>query len=178
MTRYAVSVGDQEYQVEVQDSGLLVDGEPVVFEMTSLNDNGLHLFRRAERSTEMYFKTSDHIEYEVLVDGRCLVARVDLAYRRSRRSCESAAAGQVLAPMPGLVVDVLVQVGQAVEEGQALLVQESMKMQMQLRAPCAGRVVDVRIEVGDQVGKGADLIRITPACASDPEAAPRCESTG
>ena len=162
MTHYAVSVGDREYNVEVQDSGLLVNGEPVAFELTSLNGNGLHLFRHAEQSTEMYFKTSDHSDYEVLVDGRCLVARVDPAYRRSRRSCEPSAAGEVVAPMPGLVVDVLVQVGQTVEEGQSLLVQESMKMQMQLRAPCAGRVVEVSIKAGDQVGKGASLVRVTP----------------
>jgi len=64
--------------------------------------------------------------------------------------------------MPGLVVDVLVKVGQIVKEGQALLVQESMKMQMQLRAPCAGRVMDVSIKVGDQVGKGAPLVRVMP----------------
>jgi len=44
MTHYAVSVGDREYKVEVQDSGLLVNSEPVAFELTSLNDNGLHLF--------------------------------------------------------------------------------------------------------------------------------------
>jgi len=153
MTHYAVSVGDREYNVEVQDSGLLVNGEPVAFELTSLN---------GKQSTEMYFKTSDHSDYEVLVDGRCLVARVDPAYRRSRRSCEPSAAGEVVAPMPGLVVDVLVQVGQTVEEGQSLLVQESMKMQMQLRAPCAGRVVEVSIKAGDQVGKGASLVRVTP----------------
>ncbi|MCJ7549611.1 MAG: hypothetical protein MUQ30_08010, partial [Anaerolineae bacterium] len=119
MTRYAVSVGNREYNVEVQESGLLVNDEPVAFELTSLNDNGLHLFRRAEQSTEMYFKTSDHSDYEVLVGGRCTLARVDPANRRSRTSCESAVAGQVVAPMPGLVVDVLVQVGQIVEEGQA-----------------------------------------------------------
>ena len=168
MTRYAVSVGNREYNVEVQESGLLVNGEPVAFELTSLNGNGLHLFRREQQSMEMYFKAVDHSDYEVLVGGRCTLARVDPANRRSRTSCESDAAGQVVAPMPGLVVDVLVQVGQTVEEGQALLVQESMKMQMQLRAPCAGRVVDVSIKAGDQVGKGAALVRVTPECAPAP----------
>ena len=170
MTRYAVSVGDREYNVEVQDSGLSVNDEPMAFELTSLNDNGLHLFRREAQSTEMYFKTVDDSGFEVLVDGRCVVARVDPAHRRSRTRRESAAVGKVAAPMPGLVVDVLVQVGQTVEEGQALLVQESMKMQMQLRAPCAGRVVEVSIQPGDQVGKGAFLVRVTPApeCAAAP----------
>lgn len=160
MTRYAVLVGDQEYNVEVLESGLLVNDEPVAFELASLNGNGLHLFRREEQSTEMYFKTSDHSDYEVLVGGHCLVTRVDLAHRRLRTGRDSAAAGQVGAPMPGLVVDVLVRAGDEVEEGQVLLVQESMKMQMQLRAPCAGRVADVSVQPGDQVGKGDALVRV------------------
>ena len=186
MTVYAVSVGDREYRVEVGESQLLVDGEPVAFELTSLNGNGLHLFRRGERSTEMYFKpASPHdipesvrdaggAQYEVVVNGRPLLARVDggsgsgqvggrLAHRRGRRGGADAGIDQgpgahTRAPMPGLIVEVLVQMGQAVRKGDVLLTQESMKMQMQLRAPADGRVTAVRVKVGDQVEKGAVLV--------------------
>ncbi len=62
--------------------------------------------------------------------------------------------------MPGLVVDVLVQAGQAVEQGDVLLTQESMKMQMQLRAPFAGRVKAVHVAPGEQVDKGALMVEV------------------
>jgi len=162
MTRYAVSVGDQEYRVEVGETGLLVNDEPVAFELRSLNGNGLHLFRREQQTLEMYFKTANHSDFEVLVGGRCLAARVDPAHRRSRSSRDAATVVKVSSPMPGLVVDVMVSAGDMVEEGEALLIQESMKMQMQLRAPCAGRVAELRVATGDQVGKGDVLVRVEP----------------
>jgi biotin carboxyl carrier protein len=56
--------------------------------------------------------------------------------------------------MPGRVVRVLVNDGQDVEEGEAIVVIEAMKMQNELRAPKAGRVVRVSVGVGDAVGAG------------------------
>jgi biotin carboxyl carrier protein len=181
MTIYAVSVGEREYQVEVKESQLLVDGEPVAFELTSLNGNGLHLFRSGERSTEMYFKPADAQEtsapeYEVVVNGRPLLTRVDggpalrhAGRRRGSRAggedaSDQGSASQTKAPMPGLIVEVIVEVGQVVLKGDVLLTQESMKMQMQLRAPIDGRVTGVRVKAGDQVEKGAVLVTIEAGC--------------
>ncbi len=166
MTKYAVSVGDQEYQVEVGAAGLLVDGQPVSFELTSLNGNGLHLLRRGAESTELYFKTmpgggpGGNNGYEICVHGHHLLARVDPASRRSRRAGQETVAGDIVAPMPGLVVDLLVEKGQRVEQGEVLLIQESMKMQMQLRAPFAGRIEALQVEPGQRVEKGALMARV------------------
>jgi acetyl/propionyl-CoA carboxylase alpha subunit len=60
----------------------------------------------------------------------------------------------VKAPMPGRVVRVLVNDGQDVAEGEAIVVIEAMKMQNELRAPKGGRVVRVAVGVGDAVGAG------------------------
>jgi biotin carboxyl carrier protein len=59
--------------------------------------------------------------------------------------------------MPGRVVRVLVEVGQEVEEGQALVVIEAMKMQNELKSPKAGRVARIAVGVGDTVGAGEVL---------------------
>jgi acetyl/propionyl-CoA carboxylase alpha subunit len=61
------------------------------------------------------------------------------------------------APMPGRVVRVLVETGQEVEEGQALVVIEAMKMQNELKSPKAGRVARIAVGVGDTVGAGEVL---------------------
>ncbi len=60
----------------------------------------------------------------------------------------------VKAPMPGRVVRVLVKDGQDVEEGEAIVVIEAMKMQNELRAPKAGRVVRVSVGVGMRLVRG------------------------
>ncbi len=67
-------------------------------------------------------------------------------------------AGSLLAPMPGSVVQVAVQVGDTVDTGDVLVVLEAMKMEHGLRAPHAGTVREVRVEVGEQVESGSVLV--------------------
>ncbi len=64
---------------------------------------------------------------------------------------------QITAPMPGKVVRVLVQVGDAVEAGQGLLVVEAMKMQNEIRAPKTGTVECLLVAEGQAVNAGEVL---------------------
>jgi methylmalonyl-CoA carboxyltransferase small subunit len=61
-------------------------------------------------------------------------------------------------PVTGLVIHVDVAAGQAVEEGQLLMVLESMKMETQVTAPCAGVVARVHVAAGDSVKAGQVLV--------------------
>ena len=62
--------------------------------------------------------------------------------------------------MPGNIIAVNVNEGDVVEANQAVVVIESMKMQMQVRAPFAGRVKRINAMAGAQVEKGALLVQI------------------
>ena len=64
---------------------------------------------------------------------------------------------QVTAPMPGKIVRVLVQAGDAVEAGQGLLVVEVMKMQNEIRAPKTGKVERLMVTEGQNVNAGEVL---------------------
>jgi propionyl-CoA carboxylase alpha chain len=66
--------------------------------------------------------------------------------------------GSLHAPMPGSVIKVLVTEGEAVAEGQVLVVLEAMKMEHSLRAPHPGTVTSVRTSPGDQVEAGEILV--------------------
>jgi acetyl/propionyl-CoA carboxylase alpha subunit len=68
-----------------------------------------------------------------------------------------APAGSLLAPMPGLVRRVLVEVGAVVTAGQPLLVLEAMKMEQTVAAPAAGVVAELRAKAGEQVAAGQVL---------------------
>jgi biotin carboxyl carrier protein len=65
---------------------------------------------------------------------------------------------QVLAPMPGKVVRVLVEVGQEVEAGAGLVVVEAMKMQNELKSPKAGAVAELHVQPGATVNAGEVLV--------------------
>ncbi len=77
--------------------------------------------------------------------------------------------GRLTAPMPGKVISVLVQAGQRVTKGQALLVMEAMKMEHTIAAPLSGEVTLLHFGVGDQVPEGEVLVAIESPAA--PEAA-------
>jgi len=67
-------------------------------------------------------------------------------------------AGRLSAPMPGRIVQLLVAAGDAVRQGQPLLVVEAMKMEHTIAAPRDGTIAAVRYAVGDLVEEGAELI--------------------
>jgi biotin carboxyl carrier protein len=79
-----------------------------------------------------------------------------------RRPHEETARGEIHAPMPGLVVEILTAIGDRVEAGSPLVVVEAMKMQNALPAPLSGRVTAVSVAAGTPVESGALLLTIAP----------------
>ncbi len=73
------------------------------------------------------------------------------------------AGGRLTAPMPGTVIDVLVEAGDTVEAGQPLLILEAMKMEHTINSPNAGTVAEVMYSAGDLVEDGAELLSLESA---------------
>ena len=69
---------------------------------------------------------------------------------------------QVLAPMPGLVIEVLSNIDDRVNAGDPVAVIEAMKLLQTLTAPCDGVVSQINFIAGESVGSGAVLIEIKP----------------
>jgi len=78
----------------------------------------------------------------------------------SSRSAHRAVSGALEAPMPGRVIVVRVEPGQAVTKGQEVLVVEAMKMENVLRAPRDGTVKSVAARPGDMVSPGVVLVEL------------------
>jgi len=120
--------------------------------------------------------------YSVLLDGRSYEAHAEagvdcvwITIRGHRfrvtitdpRSWSSKRAGphghgreEIVAPMPGKIVRLLVEPGQTVEAGQGIVVMEAMKMQNEMKTRRAGRVAGIPVRAGDTVGAGAILATI------------------
>ncbi|MBO3700111.1 acetyl-CoA carboxylase biotin carboxyl carrier protein subunit [Roseivirga sp. E12] len=72
---------------------------------------------------------------------------------------DTAQVNEMKAPMPGLILDILVTTGQEVKKGDQLLILEAMKMENVLKAPGDGTVSSIEIEKGNSVEKGQILIK-------------------
>ena len=81
-------------------------------------------------------------------------------------SSAGAGAGASRAPMPGVVVSILVAKGQPVRQDEALLVIESMKLQMTISSSIDGAVVELPFGVGQTFQRGAVLVRVQAAGAT------------
>ena len=99
--------------------------------------------------------------FDVYVDGERFLVEVD-----PREGAGAAASGGreviIAAPMPGLVVRHLVSEGQAVAEGEQVLVMEAMKMENSMPSPVSGTVLSLPAQAGARVEKGATLAIIAP----------------
>jgi biotin carboxyl carrier protein len=72
----------------------------------------------------------------------------------------AAGEGAVTSPLPGTVLDVKVNVGDQVAEGQVVAILEAMKMENEILAPKAGSVTAVHVKAGTAVGLGDTIIEI------------------
>lgn len=68
--------------------------------------------------------------------------------------------GNIVAGMPGRIIDILVKNGDSVEKDQPLLIMEAMKMEMTIRADCDGIIEKLDVSANDQIGEGALLVSI------------------
>ncbi len=106
--------------------------------------------------------------FRVTVNGWSLEVRVEPARRAELRERAARAAAehqphtrqQLRAQIPGRVVRVWVEQGQAVEQGERLLAVEAMKMENEVRAPRAGVVEAIHVELGGRVERDDELLTL------------------
>jgi biotin carboxyl carrier protein len=95
--------------------------------------------------------------FQVTLRGRTF--KVDISDPKKLRAGQNSQhrhhdSSDIVAPMPGKVVRVLVEVGAEVEAGQGVLVVEAMKMQNEMKSLQGGKVVSIRVAQGDTVNAG------------------------
>ncbi|MEM6678670.1 MAG: biotin carboxylase N-terminal domain-containing protein [Pseudomonadota bacterium] len=106
---------------------------------------------------------AEHMQVTLARPGRRLVLqREDPRARAAAAQAGGGAGDTVAAPLPGLVKEIAVAPGDAVDEGAVLAVMEAMKMEHTLRAPRDGVVASVPASAGEQVAEGALLIALEP----------------
>jgi biotin carboxyl carrier protein len=124
----------------------------------------------AEQRGDCYLITIDGTRYEVQVEDERL-RQLGQGRGESARPSRDEGEATVISPMPGIVVDVLVEEGQVVQAGDRLAILEAMKMENDIRAPRTGLVERVHVVAGQTV----NLKDVIVSIGAPPEAGPRTE---
>ncbi|MDF2488625.1 MAG: 3-methylcrotonyl-CoA carboxylase [Pseudomonas sp.] len=118
-------------------------------EQLSCEQDGVRLRHLAiRRGQDLYLRWDGHVHRVTAFDP---IAEAEAGHAHH---------GGLSAPMNGSIVRVLVEVGQPVESGSALVVLEAMKMEHSIRAPRAGKVTALFCQEGDMVSEGMSLVEL------------------
>jgi propionyl-CoA carboxylase alpha chain len=129
-----------------------VDGEPIDLMVESVSPDGCDLVLDGVRRRYLVDR-DDHVYH---VDSPLGYTRLQ-QLRRFPETGRDATPGSLHAAMPGIVIRVVVEVGQHVDEGQELLVLEAMKMEHRIVAPRAGTVTEITVGQGESIAAGTLL---------------------
>lgn len=160
MTLYLVSIGSNEYQVEISNNLSHINGESIQAALVELGERGLYLLKYGSWKREFHVWSQGNSQYSMNTNGKYAVARVEKSNGKIRKKTSQAAAGDINAPISGIVIAVNVKADDPVAEGDVVVVLESMKMQLLMRAPMGGIVRSVHVNPGSQMAKGDLLVRI------------------
>jgi len=163
---YTIKVNQQyDFEIEAGSEGWQVNGKPLHLDMQTLDAHRRHILYE-QRSYMVELVACDAIEKQatIKVNGRLYQVAVadqfDLLLKQLGMDTLAAnKVQQIKAPMPGLVLNVLVQDGDEVKKGDNLLVLEAMKMENMIKSPADGVVKKVTVAKGEKVEKNAVLVQ-------------------
>ncbi len=163
--RYITTVEGRQFLVEIMDEKhVSVDGKVYEVDFESVSDQPVYSLIVDGKSHEAYAAQGED-NWQVLLRGRLYPVMVEDEREKRLRSAVGggvAESGEFLlrAPMPGLVVAIPIEEGQAIKKGQVLLILESMKMQNELKSPRDGMVGRVRVKAGETVEQKQTLLSV------------------
>ena len=164
--KYFVRLGGEEYEVTLDADGVHIDGEDIAAQVAPIDGTPVRMVTIGTEVHRVVVRPgASRGLYTLWLDGYRFEAEAVDERTRTIREMSGVAAGPtgpapLVAPMPGLVVRVNVQIGDTVQAGQGLVVMEAMKMENELRAQATGRVKSVTAVPGTAVEKGALLIEL------------------
>jgi biotin carboxyl carrier protein len=147
MSEYRFKIFGNEFETRV----LRRDKEEMVI---SVNGQEYKVYLTPSRERELAYPTPKLVRSPMVPDE---------GPKKTAAPDEPKGAGVIRAPLPGLILKLSVQPGDAVKKGQAVCVMEAMKMENAIQATTDGVVEQVFVKQGDSILEGQELVRIRTA---------------
>jgi biotin carboxyl carrier protein len=165
MSEWKVKVNqDAEYGIQQEKDEILLDGKSLDIDLLELGNGRFHLIHEG-RSFNASLVKLDPQEKKlcIKINNRKYDLEVEDQYDQLLQklgldNLASAAISQLKAPMPGLVLDILVEEGQTVSKDDSILILEAMKMENVLKSPADLTIKKISVETKQSVEKNQLLI--------------------
>ena len=152
---FKVKVNETEFEInEAADWDLLEQGSSFHILKNNVSYRCL-LMKKDDSGKNMVIAVND-TEYKINIKDKFDImleklGMSDMAIKKMK---------DIKAPMPGLVIDIKVKVGDVLAAGDTILVLEAMKMENMLKSPGEGTVKSIKVNKGEAVEKGQVLIEV------------------
>ncbi len=161
---FKASVRNNSYQISVDKEEILIDGKEIELDLAKLSQQKYHIISN-HKSYSVELVSLDRAKKLVSVKVNNAVYKValkdkmdELLVKLGMEAMLEEKTEDLKAPMPGLILEIAVEKGQAVAKGDKLLILEAMKMENVIKAGGEGIVADVKVNVSDSVENGQILI--------------------
>ncbi|MEE9440241.1 MAG: acetyl-CoA carboxylase biotin carboxyl carrier protein subunit [Saprospiraceae bacterium] len=155
---YKVIIDNEEIEITAADINAV--------DMVKTKNGGYHLLKNNIAYNIEYLEEDDlHKNLKLLINGTTYNLTIkdefdQIVDTMGFSSSEDELISDIIAPMPGLILDIMVSVGDVVEEGKSLLILEAMKMENVIKASGVGTIKSINNKKGDAVNKGAIIIEM------------------
>ncbi|MBN7810339.1 acetyl-CoA carboxylase biotin carboxyl carrier protein subunit [Algoriphagus sp. H41] len=161
---FSVILQNNTHTVEKTDDSLQVNQKPIAWDLKWVEDRKIHLIRGQE-SIEAELLSIDRSTKTLQIRighqtaSLKLKDRFDLLLEKMGMSANgNGSLKDIKAPMPGLILDLMVKPGDEVKKGDVLLILEAMKMENIIKSPGDGVVREVKISLRQSVEKNQVLV--------------------
>jgi len=162
---FKIRVNDQfDFEVISEKDRLLVNGKSVIFDIHQVNRSTFHiLYQNRSYNAELIELNKADKTCSVRVNAQIYTMSLtdqfdDLLHQLGMDNLTVVKVSELKAPMPGMVLKVLVSEGEEVKKGSNLLILEAMKMENIIKAPADVVVKSIKVKPSDKVEKNQVMV--------------------
>lgn len=167
MYQIKLSQSEEEYLLSTKDEHIFINDNKVEWDIKAIDKESFHIIYHNQTFTAHLVE----IDYEsklfkLQMNGKIieleLKDKMDLLLEEMGISAlDQNLVNDVKAPMPGLIIDIMVTAGDEVKKGDPLLILEAMKMENVIKATGDGTISDIKANKGDSVEKNQMIIQFS-----------------
>lgn len=166
--QFETTIGESVFDIllDLDNSNATINEKQTNYELVEKNEVEI-IFRIGEKLYKISNISIEGDSLEYTVNGKWITASIKneqqiLLERLGFKTNAEKSVGLLQAPMPGKILDLLVEEGSEVDLGDPVAILEAMKMENELKAPCAGTIAGISVTIGSSVEKNQLLIEIEP----------------